>query len=239
MTGLPDSLLALALLTADQGQQGLPESLIKIAELATRTIPGAEGVGVTLLEAGQPDVIVASTDFVREIDAVQYALGEGPCITAAAEGHTVHSDELGEDRQWPSFGPRIKNLGVHSVLSLPLQRDNYLFGAMNVYAHPRFAFTAAAIDIGERFAAPAAASVQNAHTLDRIRRLARPLHTAVSQLSVIDQAAGMIMDRRHCSHPEALTLLRGMSEARGLSVHSVARLVLDRRISPSKTDGTS
>ena len=37
-----------------------------------------------------PGVCVAEpADFVGEVDAVQYGIGEGPCITAARDGVTV------------------------------------------------------------------------------------------------------------------------------------------------------
>ena len=63
---------------------------------------------------------MASAPFVVQVDAIQYGINEGPCITAAAEGRTMRSGSLSADRQWPRFGPRVGRLGVHSALSLPL-----------------------------------------------------------------------------------------------------------------------
>jgi hypothetical protein len=83
------------------------------------------------MEDGRPDTVVATGEFVREVDAIQYGIGEGPCITAAAEQRTVWSGSLGGDRAWPRFGPRAGWLGVHSALSLPPLDPERPLGAMN------------------------------------------------------------------------------------------------------------
>jgi hypothetical protein len=69
----------------------LPDVLTRVAEFAVRAIPGADGAGVTLIEAGHADTIVASAPFVGLVDDIQYGIAEGPCITAAAEARTVRS----------------------------------------------------------------------------------------------------------------------------------------------------
>jgi len=54
-----------------------------------------------------------------ETSSDQYGIGQGPCISAAAEGRTMRSGSLGGDPRWPRFGPRAGRLGVHSVLAVP------------------------------------------------------------------------------------------------------------------------
>ena len=111
-----------------------------------RAIPGADGAGLTLLEDNRADTIVATADFVRQVDDIQYAMGEGPCISAARKSRTFTSGSLGGEPRWPRFGPRVARLGVHSVLSLPLLTPDGVFGAMNVYAHAKGAFDDHAVE---------------------------------------------------------------------------------------------
>ena len=77
------------------GQLSIEEMLTKVATFAVRAIPGADGAGLTLLEEGRTDTIVATDPFVTEVDAIQYGLGEGPCISAATERRTMRSGSLG------------------------------------------------------------------------------------------------------------------------------------------------
>ena len=132
------SLSALARLSA--ARLSLEDLLTQVATFAVRAIPGADGAGLTLIEADRADTIVKSAPFVREVDDIQYGLGEGPCISAAALGKPMRSGSLGGDHRWPRFGARVGRLGVHSVLSLPLISADQVVGAMNVYAHAKDAF---------------------------------------------------------------------------------------------------
>ena len=106
MDDLEESLRELASLVT--GSLGLLDVLAHVATFAVRAIPGADGVGVTLLSAerGVGQVLAASHPFVAEIDEIQYGtLNEGPCITAALERRTVRSGSLGGEKMWPRFGP--------------------------------------------------------------------------------------------------------------------------------------
>ncbi len=153
----------------------LSDTLSHVAQLAVRAVPGADGAGLTLLHPDRPDTIVASAEFVRAVDDIQYGLGQGPSITAAAEGITVRSGSLESDPQWPEFGPKVGRMGVHSVLSLPLITAGGVLGAMNVYARRPDAFDARAAELGELFAVPAAVSAQNARALSSAARLTEQL----------------------------------------------------------------
>lgn len=201
----------------------LPETLLHIAEFAVRAIPGADGAGLTLLHPDLPATIVASEDFVRVVDDIQYGLGEGPCITAAEQGITVRSGALEVDPQWPEFGPRVGRLGVHSVLSLPLISKSVVLGAMNVYAHPPDAFDDRAVELGELFAVPAAISAQNARALDSAVQLTDQLEKALSSRAVIDQAIGILISRTGCSDADGYDKLRSISRTGNEKIAVVAQ----------------
>ena len=166
--------------------------------------------------------IVATAEFVRQIDAIQYGLGEGPCISAAAENRTFRSGSIGEEKAWPRFGRRVLRLGVHSVLSLPLATPAGVLGAMNVYAHERDAFTERAVELGELFAVPAAVSVQNAQALAQAKRLTAQLQVALTNRAVIDQALGIIMSRTGATAEEAFDRLRIISQKENRKLSAVA-----------------
>lgn len=227
---LRESLTGLSRLAMGQGQQALQELLRHVAEFAVHAIPGADGAGLTLLEAGRADTIVASAEFVAEVDAIQYGVGEGPCITAATEGRTVRSGSLAGEQLWPRFAPRVARLGVHSVLSLPLKVGPDVLGAMNVYAHAKDAFDDRAAELGEFYAIPAAISVQNAQALAQARRLATQLQLALTSRAVIDQALGIIMSRSGATAEEAFQKLRAISQAQNQKLSAVAQHLLDEAV---------
>ena len=213
------------------GHSQLEDTLDQIAEFAVQAIPGADGAGLTLLADDQrAQTVVSSAAFVREIDAVQYGIGEGPCITAAAGARTVVSGSLGGESQWPRFGPRVGRMGVHSALSLPLMVPGRMVGAMNVYARARDAFTTEAVRLGELFAVPAAVSVVNAQLLADSRRLIDQLSQALASRAAIDQARGLIMSREGVSAGEAFERLVVISQLQNRKLRVVAQDLLDEAV---------
>ena len=226
---LREGLAALSQLAT--AQMELIDVLGRVAEYAVLAVPGADGVGLSLTEARYADTIVASAPFVFEVEAVQLGIDEGPCITAMAEAHAVRSGSLDTDSQWPGFGARAGQLGVHSALSIPLLTDGSVLGAMNVYAHEPNAFDERAVGVGELFAVPAAIAVQNAQALAEAHAVATRLRTALTYRAVIDQALGILMARIGEDANVASDLLRQMTERSRGDLHSVATQLVEQTAS--------
>jgi transcriptional regulator with GAF, ATPase, and Fis domain len=225
---LRDSLAALSRLAT--GKLDLKSTLVQVANFAVRAIPGADGAGLTLLERDRADTIVSTADFVTAVDAIQYSIREGPCISAAAEGVTMRSGSLGGDTRWSKFGARVARLGVHSVVSLPLMTPEGVVGAMNVYAHAKNAFDDQAARVGELFAIPADIAVKNAQVLAQTQRLAEQLHTALDTRGVVDRAVGILMSRSGYSETEALQRLRALSQNEHRKLALVAQGIVDEAV---------
>jgi GAF domain-containing protein len=229
---LRDSLVALSRLASDR--LPLEDLLTQVATYAVQAIPGADGAGLTLLEQDRSDTIVATAPFVTEIDDIQYGMNQGPCISAAREGHTVLSGSLGADPRWPRFGGQVARLGVHSVVSLPLIAPDGVVGAMNVYAHDKNVFDDRAAELGQIFAVPAAIAVHNAHVLAQTRRLANQLQTALEIRGVIDQAVGILMSRSGGTEHEALERLRSLSQHEHRKLAEVSRQIVDEAVARAR-----
>ncbi|MCW2539420.1 MAG: hypothetical protein JWN95_1145 [Frankiales bacterium] len=212
------------------GAQSLEEALTRIATLAVRAIPGADGGGLTMLEEGRPDVMIVSAAFVRAVDDAQYGIGEGPCIMAATTGQTIRSGSLGNDGNWPRFGPRARDLGVNSALSLPLVMDEEVLGALNIYAHDTEVFDDHAQELGELFSVPAAIAVHNARVLAQAQLLSAQLSAALTSRTVIDQAIGIIRSRSGGSSDDAFASLRTLSQNQNVKLVVVATAVVDEAV---------
>jgi len=230
-----------ALTTLATGHLNLEELLTSVATFAVRAIPGADGAGLTLLEDNRSDTIVTTHPFVAEVDAIQYGLNQGPCVSAASEARTVRSGSLGADPRWPKFGSRVARLGVHSAVSLPLITSIGVVGALNVYAHPKNAFSERAAELGEMFAVPAAIAVQNAHVLAQAQRLASQLQYALDTRAVVDRAVGILMSRNGGTELQALNRLRALSQHEHARLPAIAQSIVDeavRRARARRTGGS-
>jgi GAF domain-containing protein len=173
---------------------------------------------------------VASETFVRDVDTIQYRLGEGPCVSAAATASISMSGALGVDESWPQFGPRAAALGVHSALSLPLIVAGEVIGSLDIYAHVHDAFDAPAARIGALFAAAAAVAVHNARTLDRVQHEKGRLKAELASRAAIDRAVGIIMSRSGIGEDEAFVRLRIMSQQQHLKMKVVAAKLVEEAV---------
>ncbi|MEP7179161.1 MAG: GAF domain-containing protein [Pseudonocardiales bacterium] len=225
------SLVALSRLTTSRLE--LRDVLTRVAQSAVLAIPGADGAGLTLVQAGRAETVVASAPFVAEVDSIQYRINEGPCITSAARARTVHSGKLEADPQWPHFGPRIEHLGVHSALSIPLRTAESVLGAMTVYSYATDAFDKRGVRIGELFAVPAAVAVENALVVAQANLLASQLQIGLTNQAAIDQATGILMSRLGCSADQALNQLRQTGQSENETLHATALRIVEGAVNTS------
>lgn len=212
------------------GTLSLEQLLTRVAQFAVQAIPGADGAGVTMYEAGRRASVVSSEQFVREVDDIQYDLDEGPCVSAAAEGSTVVSGSLGGEARWPRFGPRAGRLGVHSTLSMPLVLADEVLGALNVYARAKDVFDVHAVRLAELFVAPAAVAVHNARVLAQAQTQAAHLQHALTSRATIDQAIGILRARSGASAAEAFATLREISQRENVKLNLVAQRTVDEAV---------
>ncbi|GAA3630114.1 GAF and ANTAR domain-containing protein [Kineosporia mesophila] len=230
---LRESLAALA--GALTGAQPLTATLQHVASLAVMAVPGAGGAGLTLLEQSRPDTVVASAGFVEEVDAVQYGVGEGPCLLAVQTRTTQWSGSLGgEEARWPRFGPQAGRMGVHSALSVPLLLSDQVVGALNIYSHERNAFDERSVAIGEKFSRPAAVTASHALLLEESRRMTAQLQQALTSRATIDQAIGIVLSRTGKTPDEAFEVLRRQSQQDHVKLSEVAAQVVDQAMSRAR-----
>ncbi len=93
-----------------------------ITSLAKDTLPGSAGAGgVTLFSSDATATTSAATDpIVEHLDALQYELGQGPCLSAAQEQVVVRVDDLTTERRWSQWSARAAAEGMRLTVSAPL-----------------------------------------------------------------------------------------------------------------------
>jgi len=179
---------------------------------------------------GAADTIVATESFVTEMDAVQYDLKQGPCISAVAGEQLVISGSIALDPRWPEFGPQSAGFGVQSSLSVPLITSDGVVGSLNVYAHEKDVFDDRAALLGGYFGVPAAIVVQNAQILAESRRLALHLRKALSNRITVERAIGVLMTRSGESPDEAMAKIRTISHTEHKKIDLVAQNIVDTAV---------
>jgi GAF domain-containing protein len=196
--------------------------LDEVAQLAKRTIPGAEEVSVTLVNTKKAYTAAYTGQLAVDLDEMQYDQGHGPCLDASAGATTLSLPDMSTEDRWPDWATRALQAGTRSSLSIGLPMHEQVTGALNVYATEPQAFDEDAILLGQTFAGYAAVALINAHLYDAQASLAQQMQAAMQSRAVIEQAKGIIMGSRHCTADEAFAILTRLSQDTNRKLREVA-----------------
>lgn len=200
------------------------EAMERAVKIATQIIPGCQAAGICVVHRGERiDTHAASDDLVREIDALQHELSEGPCLDALREDHTVVSDDLATDSRWPQWGPRVvQQLGLASSVSYRLYSTDKDLGALNLYGAEVSAFTAEDVADGLALAAHVGVALAAAQQVEH-------LEYALRGRTVTGQATGILMERFDLSPDRAFSVLSRLSQQKNVKLREIAEQIVTTR----------
>jgi hypothetical protein len=201
----------------------------QILRLAENEVPGAAHAGATMLGQDGASTPVYTGDLAARLDALQYDVGQGPCLDALL-AETVRADDLAYESRWPRFAPTAVARGVRSVLAFRLSVRIGTVGVLSLYSPKPHAFTPAAERVGSSIAACAAIAMATIGERTQLRN-------ALESRDVIGQAKGILMERYRVDAQEAFALLSASSQHTNVKLRNVAeRLAKTGEFTPPPTD---
>jgi GAF domain-containing protein len=186
------------------------DSLLQtVADLTKTVMPGSPEASVCLLVRDRPTTVVSTGSLATDLDETQYDRGHGPCLHAARTGRVTEIPDTRVEARWPDYTPRAVERGNLSSVSIPLpiDEDQRVAGALNIYARRPNAFDEASRSVALRFAPYAAVAAGNLYAYQSARDMADNLETALQSRAVIDQAKGILMERHKLTADQAFQLL--------------------------------
>jgi transcriptional regulator with GAF, ATPase, and Fis domain len=214
----------------------VPATLASVVELAASTVEGCDYAGLFLIEGNVISTPAFTDPMVVEIDDLQLQTGQGPCLDAVSHRLTFYSTDLARDLRWLHFAPRALDLGIHSILALPLDSGSPQ-GCLSLSAHDPAAFDVIGRAQASFLAALAgiALSVARSHRNEEER--VESLRAALITRETLGEAAGILMERDKISAPRALQILRKASQRLNLNLGEVAQNMIDTVDLPAAAGG--
>ncbi len=188
------------------------------------------GVGLALMnDSGHQGVIAATDGVAREMEDLQFALGEGPCVDASLHRRPVLQPDLVQHagRVWPRYGPAVLEAGVAAIFSFPLQVGAIRLGILDLYRE-----SPGQLSDGELSDALVYADAATVVLLDLQAQMqpGQGLHPQlgdpVHQRAELHQATGVIAVQAAVGLAEALLLLRARAYADSRPILEIARDVI-------------
>ena len=212
-------------------EESLKTALERVTKLSLAAIPGAEAVGITLVDGDDRPYKAATAAYsderVKPLDEAQYSTNQGPCLQAIDNNEVFAIEDLSQEDRWPEFREKALEEGLKSSLSVPLAIGEQAMGALNIYAFTDRAFAPEDVEIAKVFASQAAVSLANVQVYESAVQLSENLNEAMRSRAVIEQAKGMIMMQRHCTADEAFQTLVAASQSRNKKLRDIAHEVVD------------
>ena len=177
--------------------------------------------GITSTHGGWPVTVTASNDRARLADQEQYNLGQGPCLDAMREGEIVEVVDQELDERWKQFRGRVLDIGIRSVLSLPVKGvSRRPVVTLNMYSERSQAFMGVDRQQAESYANLASRTLVKWVRDCTQARLAQELDQAVRTRTLVEEALGILMDQHRWDAAMAFRRLRTRAgnDARRLAV---------------------
>ena len=204
------------------GGRGLAEVLTEIAGIARRAMPGAEASSITLIRGETAFTAAFDGQMAMDADELQYERGYGPCVDAGRAGQVFLVEDMRYEQRWPDYAEHVAALGVRSSLSVPLPFQGVTIGALNNYASTPGSFGEADVAVGQEVAAWVALAVGNADMMARTVEELAGMRAAMASRAVIEQAKGILMERKKFTEDQAFTALTRASQNTNIKLRDVA-----------------
>ncbi len=220
---MPDDVLAEALAHAARSLNrvsSLEETLTEIVRTAVLSVPGADHVGVSLAHPdGRLDTLAATSDRVREFDALQHRLGEGPCVFVGEADTIVHVPDVRTERRWAAYMGQAHAGGLRAQIGVRLHADRNGQSWLNIYSEQEDGLDDTSALAADLFAAQAALAMGKARAIDQLQEGMRSRQR-------IGVAVGLLMHRYRTSEERAFAFLVRASSHGNVKLRDVAAEVV-------------
>jgi GAF domain-containing protein len=226
---VPTSADAFAQLAIElHGAPGVEETIDAVVQFALQAL-NCTYAGVALHRRGSRPEVAAVTDaVVAEVYDLQIDDGDGPLVTALRGRTNVLIRDTSTDPRWPRWAAKVAQLGVRSVLDVPLATgtgSTASVGVLGLYSPYPDAFGAddeAIAHILARHASIAVATARHEETMAQ----------AVDARKLVGQAMGILMERFDVDGDRAFAILKRYSQDTNTKLRDVAQHLIDTRKLP-------
>lgn len=199
-------------------------TLEKMCELLVPTVDGCDHSVVTVVRGQELSSPASSDDVGPAVDAIQFEVGDGPCVESIREHQTVATDDLVTETRWPRFSRRaVEATGVRSMLAFRLFIGGDTMGSLNLYSKKPNAFSDESLAVGTIFAAHASVAMRAAQSKEDLSRL----REVIEARELVSQAKGILMGRQGISSQAASDILTRGAERLKMELGEMARRVVE------------
>jgi GAF domain-containing protein len=191
---------------------------------ASVKVLGVAAAGIMLADQRKSLRVFASSDEeTRILELLELQNNDGPCLEAFHSGAPIDGVDLStHTARWPHFAPAAMAAGFDSAYAVPMRLREQTIGALNLFQTGIEPFSAHKVNVARVLADMAAIGIINHWSLRQEEVLAQQLQSALNTRVIIEQAKGVVAERRGLSMSEAFEYLRSTARASRRPIAEVA-----------------
>jgi GAF domain-containing protein len=199
---------------------------------------GVSAAGLMLLAPeGDLRVLASSSEAMRVVELFELQSREGPCLDCHQSGEpVVNQDLVVVNGRWPTFAPVALNAGFQLVHALPMRLRGQVIGALNLFQTREDALDTVDVAAGQAMADMATIAILHHRAAVESQLLTEQLSFALNSRIVIEQAKGVLAERRDLEMEQAFALLRNHARNHNLRLADVAQHVIDHTLDAAALD---
>jgi hypothetical protein len=208
------------------------DRLRRLCDQAVRTVP-ASGAGLSVVARDRQFSLLAAADPVSaRLEELQFVLGEGPCVDAAADRRPVLVPDLADDgpARWPAYTTAVLEAGVCAVFAFPLQVGAAQLGVLDLFRAETGPLSGVELSRAFTLADAAVLILLTGHHARGIDGPGPAPPEALGETTALFQAQGMVMVQLGGTLPEAMARIRAYAYAHDLRLSDVARAIVAREL---------
>jgi GAF domain-containing protein len=197
-----------------------------------------EAAGLMLVAPdGELRVMASSSEAMRMLELFELQSKEGPCLDCYRTGQPVVNQDLATvNGRWPRFAGEALTAGFHSVHALPMRLRGAVIGALNLFRTNAGEMQPADVESAQALADVATIAIlQHRAALDA-QVLNEQLNQALNSRIVIEQAKGIIAERKGLDMEQAFATLRNHARNHNRRLVIVAHDVIHGTLAAAELD---
>lgn len=191
---------------------------------STETAPVRSAIA--LLRNRKPMCMGFSDQSAHSRQELEAAFRRIPYRTALEEEATVQISDFRRDAAWSGYGDIAEQLGVRSLVFVPLNLGAEGRAGLTLYSAQTNRFDGDCAARTEAYSRRILKPVRIAARLAAGEEQSADLRAAMESRTTIDLAMGIVMAQNRCGQDEAFTILRSACSRRNVKLRELAALVV-------------
>ena len=212
------------------------EFLTTLAHRCAELFEAAEAGVVLGDESGTLRSVASSTEVARMLDLYELQNQEGPCLDCFRSGVPIVNRSLADPGAWPRFASEAERLGFRMVHAVPMRLRGTVIGAVNIFSIAVEHLSEDDVAVAQALADVATIALLQERGIREARVLNEQLQSALHSRVVIEQAKGVLAERRQVDVGRAFELLRTHARSTNQKLGDVARAVIEGTLSAEELE---